>query len=300
MATLAVLLVLGGTATAAAKRTVYTSATVKNNSITGADVKNGTLAWADLSAATRRALVGPDGGKGATGSKGATGIAGVRGENGPRGSAALMTSAYAFRDTGLVTWRSNTTTPNNGPGNTGYDWDDPAYASDSGGGPYPNIRAAGAYESVSLTGAWTPVLSLTGMSGSDVGTRSADTTVGVTFTDAVLNATGTLTFLHRNDDEDLDSSSGGTLRHGRVQCALFTGTSSDPAALATQLGVDAWASSGYDGLRHELVQLSLNGSAGGIASGASYNATVKCRDADYTGSVQWQLASGNLTALASR
>lgn len=300
MATLALVLALGGTAVAAGKVRIYTGATVVDNSLTASHVKDGSLVAADLSAGARASFTGEKGPAGAAGSRGPTGVGGARGADGPRGTAALMTSAFAWRDTGLVTQRVNSLVPNDGPGSDGTDWDAPNYASAASGGPYPNIRQPGSYESIALTAAWTPVLALNGMGGADAATRSADTWLRVTFADSVLNATGTVTLLHRANGESLTTHDNGTLRHGRVQCALFTGTDADPAALATQAGVPGWASSGTDALNHELVQVALNGSTGGIVAGTSYNTAVKCRDADYTGSPQWQAAGGNLTVLASQ
>ncbi len=300
MATLALLLVVGGTATAAATRTPYSGANTADGSLTGMDVRDDTLKMADLSTSAKASFLGEKGATGPVGSKGPTGVQGPRGADGPRGSAAFMTSAYAWRDTGLTTWRPNSLVPNNGPGNTGNDWDSPDYANATSGGPYPNIRAAGTYQSVALNTAWAPMLSLTGMSGTDTATRSADTMLRVSFDGASMNVNGTVTLLHRSDGESLATNDGGTLRHGRVRCALFTGTSTDPAQLTTPVGVEAWASSGTDDLHHELVQVAINGSVAGLAAGASYNVTMKCRDADFTGNTQWQLTSGNLTALASQ
>lgn len=294
MATLALLLTLGGTAYAAV---TLTSANVRNNSITGADVKSGSLTQADLHASTKRALVGPRGATGRTGSAGPKGTTGDTGPQGPRGSAAYMTSAFAYRDTGLVWQRTGTLLPNNN-GGTGKHWDDPTYASSATGGPYPQIRTSG-YESIPLDGSFRPVLSLTGMSGADA-SRSSDTRLKLTFTEAYLNATASLSILHRRNGESLATNSGGTLLHGRVQCALFYGTAADPAALTTQAGVTAVASSGYGGVDHELINVALNGNASGLVAGTEYNVTVKCRDADFTGNTQFQVARGNLTALASR
>jgi hypothetical protein len=93
------------------------------------------------------------------------------------------------------------------------------------------------------------------------------------------------------------------LLHGRVECALFYGTATDPSALGTMAGVPVQASAGYDSLKHELINVSLVGdSTTVLTSGLNYNVAVKCRDADYTGdaSPQWQVAQGNLTALASQ
>lgn len=160
MATLALVLALGGSAIAAGKLRVYTGAKVADNTVTGSHVKDGSLVSADLSTKARASFRGEPGSRGATGSKGALGVAGVRGANGPRGSAALMTSAFAWRDTGLVTQRVNSLVPNDGPGSQGSDWDAADYASSAYGGPYPNIRTPGNYHSIPLTAAWTPVLAL--------------------------------------------------------------------------------------------------------------------------------------------
>lgn len=294
-ATMALFIALGGTATAAV---VLTTTNIKDSTVTSADFKNGTLGVADLSARARAAFVGE---KGATGRPGSTGPAGETGETGgpgPRGSAAFMTSAFAYRDTGLVTQRTGAFPPNNN-GGTGKHWDDPTYASSAIGGPFPQIRTTG-YQAINLDGTFQTVMALSGMTGSDP-TRSPDTMLNVTFTEAILNATASASLLHRRDGDDLGTSAPeGTLLHGRVECALFFGSSSDPSQLTTMLGVKALASSGYDAIDHELVNVSLNGNHAYLASGSQYNVALKCRDADYTGQTQWQFARGNLTALASR
>lgn len=298
MATMALFLAIGGTAIAAV---TLTGRNVADRSITSADVKSQSLGLVDLTPATKARFVGDKGAAGRVGSAGSSGTTGVDGERGRRGSAAFMTSAFAYRDTGLVTNRQNVSTPNNN-GGPGKNWDDPAYASTAcPGSTCPQIRAEGAYQQVNLTSAWQPIVSLTGMSGTDT-SLSAPTLLKLTFSEAYLNATASLTFLHRGDGESLATNDGGAPIHGRVECALFYGTSGDPNALTAQAGVLAQASAGYDSLNHELINISLNGNAAGLAAGTQYNATVKCRDADYTGnpSPQWQLARGNLTALASR
>ncbi len=298
MATLALLLAIGGSAMAAV---TLTGRNVTDRSLTSADVKAQSLGVADLTVAAKASLKGAKGATGRAGSIGSTGTTGVDGARGNRGSAAFMTSTFAYRDTGLVTNRTNASPPNNN-GGSAKDWDDPAYASVScPGGTCPQIRAAGQYEPINLTSAWQPMVSLTGMGGVD--SRSPDTLLNVTFTDAYLNLTGSLSFLHRRNGENLTTNSGGTQVHGRIECALFYGTGSDANALSLMAGVPGQASSGYaTGPNHELVNIALNGNAGGLAAGTQYNATIKCRDADYTGnaSPQWQLARGNLTALASK
>ena len=84
MATVALLVVVGGTAHAAVR---INSAKVANNSLLAKDVKRGGLTMADLSPATKRGLVGPRGDQGRTGSKGSTGTSGADGAPGDRGSA---------------------------------------------------------------------------------------------------------------------------------------------------------------------------------------------------------------------
>ena len=99
VATGAVVLAVGGTATAA---TLITGKQIKNNSVTGADirtssltgsdVKNSSLGVADLSAAARAALkgaTGPAGPTGATGATGAAGAAGAKGDKGDKGDTGL-------------------------------------------------------------------------------------------------------------------------------------------------------------------------------------------------------------------
>jgi len=304
MATIALCLAVSGTAYAA---TVITGANVKDGSLTSLDVKAASLTAADLAKSAGPKFVGDTGNTGTTGAKGATGLAGPDGPQGPRGSAAFMTSTFAFRDTGLVTQRTNSLTPNDGAGSTGHDWDDPNYASQVGG--FSNIRPAGSYNQVNLTAAMQPVVSFTGMSGADL-TRSNPSLLKLTFTEGYLNATATLTLLHRRDGESLADHTGGTLRHGRVTCALFYGTSADPNQLTQMAGTAAYASSGTTVINtspvsratqdHELVQVSLNGNASNMVAGTQYNVTVKCRDADFTGNTQWQLATGNLTSFISR
>jgi len=297
MATLALFLTIGGTAAAAI---VITGANIKNNSLLSRDVKRESLEDRDLTRAAKAALVGTQGDKGATGSKGSKGITGVNGSQGPRGSAAYMTSAYSFLSTGVMTQRG-TQTPNNGENNTGHDWDDPNYANDSinvVGGPYPNLRTLGNYLNVSLGNTMQPMTALTGMPGAHANaTKSPDTLLRLTFSDGYLNAQASLTLLHRADGEDLTSHSSGAVRNGRAVCALFYGTSADPNALTQMAGIPAYVSSD---MSHELVQVSLNGNAAGMAAGTQYNVTVKCRDADFTGNTQWQLVSGNLTTFISR
>lgn len=296
MATIALFLALGGTALAAV---TLTSRNVADKSLTSVDVKSASLGVADLTLAAKNALRGAKGATGRAGSVGSTGTTGADGAQGLRGSAAFMTSAFAYRDTGLVTNRANASPPNNN-GGSGKNWDDPAYASTGcPGGTCPQIRGAGAYQAINLNASWQPMVTLTGMSGSDP-TRSPDTLLNLPFSDAFLNATASLTFMHRAIGEDFSNNTGGTPLHGRLECALFYGTSADPNALTTSAGVLAQASGGYDGIQHELTNVSLNGNGQGLVAGTQYNVTVKCRDADYTGDTQWQLARGNLTALASR
>jgi hypothetical protein len=299
MATLALFLAIGGTAMAAV---TLTGKNVADKSLTSVDVKAQSLGVADLTLAAKNALKGAKGATGRAGSIGSTGITGVDGSQGKRGTAAFMTSAFAYRDTGLVTSRTNAS-PRNNNGGAAKDWDDPTYASTScPGSTCPQIRAPGSYEPINLTSAWQPMVSLTGMGGADAATRSPNSLLNLTFANGFLNVTGSLTFLHRRNGENLTTNSGGTLVHGRIECALFYGTSGDPNALTTIAGVPGQASSGHAGINHELVNIALNGNASGLAAGSQYNATIKCRDADYTGnaSPQWQLARGNLTALASQ
>jgi hypothetical protein len=297
MASLSLFVAIGGTASAAV---VLTGVNVKDNTITGADVKDGTLTIAKISPAMKAAFKGAPGDKGFGGMRGSSGLQGGSGSQGPRGSYAYMTSAYAFRDTGLTKdLAANTATPN--PGDDA--WDDPNYA--AAYGTMPNIRALGTYNNIALDATWKPVLAYTGMSGSDV-TKSADTLLKVTFAGGYLQADATLSLLHRNDGEDLATNdpTSGTLRNGRVSCAVFYGTSLSPGSVVTPVGPPAMASSGDNGVSHELVQLSLVGNAGTVASpiptATNYNVVVKCRDVDFTGNTQWQVASGNLTAFVSR
>jgi hypothetical protein len=86
VAVLALVLGLGGTATAAK---LIGSKDVKNNSLTGADVKNGSIGAKDLSKAAKLELRGAAGtaASGAAGSTGAAGATGSVGPVGPQGPA---------------------------------------------------------------------------------------------------------------------------------------------------------------------------------------------------------------------
>jgi len=89
VAVLALVLALGGTATAAK---LITGKQIKNSSLTGADLKNGSVGPADLSSAAKSATkgaagpAGPAGTPGAAGPKGDTGAPGAKGEAGAAGA----------------------------------------------------------------------------------------------------------------------------------------------------------------------------------------------------------------------
>lgn len=92
VAVLALVLALGGTATAAKlitgkqiKNSSLTGVDVKNSALTGADVKNGTIGTADLSAAAKKATAGAAGPAGPAGPKGDTGTPGAKGDKGGKG-----------------------------------------------------------------------------------------------------------------------------------------------------------------------------------------------------------------------
>jgi hypothetical protein len=303
MATIALFVTLGGTAFAAI---TITGRNIKDSTLTAADFKAGTLALADLSASAKASLVGAQGATGRTGSTGSTGARGGVGSQGPRGSAAYLTSAFAFRDTGVFTSRQDALIPNENSGGASRAWDDPNYA-DLVGTPGSNaqLKTDGNYHRLDLGQSESVALALTGMSAGDA-TKSTDQLLNVSFDGGYLLATATVTLLHRANGEDLSTNSGGTVLHGRAECALYYGTSTNPALLTTRIGVPVQVSAGEGGLNHELVQVSLTGNAGTAAAtipaGGQYNVTVKCRDVDATGnaSPQWQVASGNLTAMVSR
>jgi hypothetical protein len=93
VATGAVILSLGGTATAAS---VITSAQIKNNSVTTADIKNKTIKAGDLNPTLQKQLkaggktgpagpAGPQGPQGAQGAQGAPGQQGAKGDTGTAG-----------------------------------------------------------------------------------------------------------------------------------------------------------------------------------------------------------------------
>lgn len=293
MATLALFIVIGGTAHAAVR---LNSRNVANSSITNADLKRGSLSMADLSYAARRAFVGPKGDTGRQGSAGSTGIGGVTGEQGPRGSAAFMSSSFAHRDTGLTTQRTDVILPNNQGNGTGKNWDDPTYSSFDG--PFPQLRTSGSYTDVALTGVFQSVVSLTGMGA--VGTNETKASSGslkVTFSDASLIANGSVTLLHRNNGEDLATNTGGSLVHGRAACWIYYQQIGGSGGLA---GMPGYVSAGEGGRNHELINVSISGTATGLVAGGEYEVSVVCKDLDYTGFTQWQLVSANLTALASR
>jgi hypothetical protein len=91
LAVLALVLALGGTATAAKlitgkqiKNSSLTGADVKNSSLTGADVKNASIGPSDLTADARVAASGK-GDPGAPGAPGATGAKGEKGDKGDKG-----------------------------------------------------------------------------------------------------------------------------------------------------------------------------------------------------------------------
>jgi hypothetical protein len=114
MATLAIFIALGSTATAAVVKLRANSVTgthVKDNSLTGADVRNGSLTSSDLSAAARSSFTGPKGSTGATGARGLTGATGPKGDTGAPGAPAEVVTSFATRDTGFVV-RNNLTPPN--------------------------------------------------------------------------------------------------------------------------------------------------------------------------------------------
>lgn len=102
MASLAILMSLGGTAYAAV---ILTGRNIKDSSLTGLDVKNGSLVTADLSAATRASFKGAKGIAGAVGTPGArglTGLTGPKGDTGAPGAPAEVVTSFASRDTGFV------------------------------------------------------------------------------------------------------------------------------------------------------------------------------------------------------
>ena len=218
-----------------------------------------------------------------------------------------MTSAFSYWDTGLVRFR-DVSLPNNNAGGVGRDWDDASYADISGGG-IPQIRPLGQYERVDVGRGETKVASLMaqGAAGANA-VKSGDNPLKVSFSDAHLNVTATVTLLHRRSGEDLNSHAGGTRLHGRVLCTIKLAPASAPDSYTQVVGTPAWASSGeVSGAPsgsvvrdHELVNVSINGTVSGLQPGAQYNVAVFCNDADYTGQPQWQLAQSNLTALASR
>jgi hypothetical protein len=95
IATLALFIALGGTATAAG-RLLITGADVQDHSLTGADIKNGSIGTSALSSLARLNLKGAQGPAGLAGAPGATGAAGPAGPQGDRGPAGTgVTTAKA-------------------------------------------------------------------------------------------------------------------------------------------------------------------------------------------------------------
>jgi hypothetical protein len=86
IATLALFIALGGTATAAG-RLLITGADIQDHSLTGADIKNGSIGTRALSSLARLNLQGAQGPAGLAGAPGATGAAGPGGPQGERGPA---------------------------------------------------------------------------------------------------------------------------------------------------------------------------------------------------------------------
>ena len=110
VAVLALVLALGGTATAAKlitgkqiKNSSLTGADVKGSSLTGSDVKNGSIGPADLSNAAKAAK----GAKGDTGAAGAAGAAGAPGAKGDAGAKGDTGAAGADTGTALMGKISN-------------------------------------------------------------------------------------------------------------------------------------------------------------------------------------------------
>jgi hypothetical protein len=115
---IAVLLVTGGTATAARmiggediRNNSITGADIKRGSLTGNDIRSGSITTADLNNRTERALDGKDGApgpKGDTGAQGpkgetgATGAPGAKGENGAPGPKGETGSAGPQGETGAA------------------------------------------------------------------------------------------------------------------------------------------------------------------------------------------------------
>ncbi len=294
MATLALFIVIGGTAHAAVR---LNSRNVANSSITTVDVKSGSLTATDLSAAAKRAFTGPKGDTGRAGSTGSIGATGETGAPGERGSAAFMTSAFAHRDTGVATQRTDTILPNNQGNGTGKHWDATDYSSFDG--PFPQLRTAGQYAQVNLNGLFQSVVELDGMGASVMNeTKGSSGRLKVSFSDASLIANGSVTLLHRRNGENLSTNASGTLVHGRAACWIYyEKVDGGHAGLA---GMPGYVSAGESGRDHELVNVAISGTATGLVPGAEYDVSVICKDLDYTGSTQWQLANANLTALASR
>jgi hypothetical protein len=94
---IAVVLALGGTATAAS---VITGKQIKNSSVRGADIKNKSLTPSDFSGSVKGAQ-GAQGSQGLPGAAGAAGPAGAQGPVGPTGVAKIVAASadgtgYAF------------------------------------------------------------------------------------------------------------------------------------------------------------------------------------------------------------
>ena len=295
--TIALVLAMSTTAYAAI---VLTGKNVKDGTIAAIDVKDGSLSQAELSAAGKAAFVGAQGGAGSKGWAGSSGTAGPSGPDGIVGSRAKLVSRWASASSGLVR-SSGEPVPND---QFKVDWDSPSYSSFSGG-PFNNMRAGGQYTEFGLTSAWQPIVRLTDMPAATApATAEGSAPLSIPW-GANLNATGSLTFLHRNHGESVTdhgatAATRGTRLHDRIMCKLAYGAPGTNPTGYVQMGVPTFASSN---VRHELRQVSLIGDANAAASGVpagNYNVAVLCRDPDArAGSTKWSFVSGNLSAVAS-
>lgn len=288
MASLAIVLAMGGTAFAAI---VLTGRNVKDSSLTGIDVKNGSLTAYDLSLAARNSFKGAKGTTGTmgiTGARGLTGATGPKGDTGAPGAPAEVVTSFASRDTGFVT-RVDAADPNTADlpwfeyncGNTGAAG--PCALDD---GNQTNIGVG----SVNLIASDTLVIALSGMPPKATNeTNQSNNVVTVPWSNN-LTGMATVSLMHRGPVGQE------TAIHERVECGLEYANSTNPSSFAP-LGEPQMVSS--FGTR-EIVNLSLVGSAN-LMSGA-YNVRVVCSDMDYASASDhgWRFIRGNLTVMAAR
>ncbi|MCW2961780.1 MAG: Collagen triple helix repeat-containing protein [Thermoleophilia bacterium] len=285
IATVALVMSLGGTAFAAA---TITGAHVKDSTLTGIDVKNRSLGAADLSFAAIRSLKGTTGASGIKGATGATGPKGEPGATGPtgaNGAAAQLVSSFASERPGTlgsVAGHDRYVSPNGSTPNSlaqaWYSYDRTTEVDDGNVADAINDHVAQPPLNGTMLADQTNLLSLT--DGQANGGQ-----LNVSF-NSYVTGTAAITLIHKGDV------------HTRAECQLF---GSDGSSLTT-IGEPVWVSSNQE---HELVTVSLVGTKSYNASATApkqYNVIVRCRNGDKTnrGEIDdWEYVRGNLTAFAA-